>query len=298
MAPDYDLITEVGGTPITDEAASMVYTRYAVAADLARGRRTLEIGCASGVGLGLLLHTAPVVIGGDIHLPMLRNARAHYEERVPLVQFSATALPFCDGSFDLVLFLEATYYVRDFSVAVDEIGRVLAPGGLVLFVNANPERPDFIQSPYSEHYHSIAEFRALLEPRGYEVQTCAAFPLNEKRKFGIFGHVVSHLIPLARRIAQALRLIPRTLRGRARIKRLIFGNLRAMPIELPRDFARAVELVPVDSARVSGHKVIYVLGQRSSSHSLQASRSGHAHSATSSGPRPVLSSAAQSQLFD
>ena len=114
MPLDYDLITETGGVRITDEAASMVYTRYAIASDLARGRRTLEIGCASGVGLGLMASAASAVFGGDIHLPMLQQARAHYGDRIPLTQFSATALPFRERSFGLVLFLEATYYVRDF----------------------------------------------------------------------------------------------------------------------------------------------------------------------------------------
>src|SRR5258706_1675341 len=120
MSVDYDLITEIGGTPITSEAASMVYTRYALAAELACGRRTLEIGCASGIGLGLMLGAGTFVVGGDVHLPMLLSAKRHYQERVPFLQFSATALPFVTDSFDFVLFLEATYYVRDFSAALDE----------------------------------------------------------------------------------------------------------------------------------------------------------------------------------
>src|SRR3954471_15670874 len=109
MSVGYDLITEIGGTEVTQEAASMMYTRYALAADLARGRRTLEIGCASGVGLGLLVNTASFVVGGDVFLPMLQTARGHYGNRICLAQFSATSLPFRNRSFDFVSFLEATY---------------------------------------------------------------------------------------------------------------------------------------------------------------------------------------------
>lgn len=262
MSVDYDLITEIGGTPITGEAASMVYTRYALAADLASGRRTLEIGCASGIGLGLMLPTAKFVVGGDVHRPMLVSATQHYQQRVPFLQFSATALPFKDNSFDFVLFLEATYYVRDFPTALEEISRILAPRGVVLFVNANPERPDFIRSPHSEHYHSASEFRALLESRGYVVETSAAFPLNDSKNRGLTTRAISGILPYVRRGAEALRLIPRTLRGRARIKRLIFGNLVTLPRELSPNFAAMAPLEPVAGAPVRSHKVIYVIGRR------------------------------------
>lgn len=243
----------------------MVYTRYAFASELARGRRTLELGCASGVGLGLLLRTATSVVGGDLHLPMLLTARSQYRERVPLLQLSAASLPFRSASFDFVLFLEATYYVRELDGALDEIDRVLAPDGLVLFVNANPERPDFIRSPHSERYHSAREFRSLLEARGFDVETKAAFPLDEAKDRAVIKVVLSRILRVIRRIAEALRLVPRTLRGRARIKRLLFGKLLTLPREIPPDFAAREPVTPVGEGSVSGHKVIYVIGRRTTS---------------------------------
>jgi ubiquinone/menaquinone biosynthesis C-methylase UbiE len=262
MSVDYDLITEIGGTRITNEAASMVYTRYAVAAELARGRRTLEIGCASGIGLGLLLNGAELVVGGDVHVPMLQTAREHYGTRVPLAALSATDLPFRDGSFDFVLFLEATYYVRDFRKALDEIDRVLDAGGALLFVNANPERPDFIRSPHSERYHSAREFRQLLENCGYQVETAGAFAIAGTGGRGRMKRIARRAIPIARRVAEALNLIPNTLHGRARIKRLLFGKLRTMPRELLPDFAPREALTPIGTVPASSHKVIYIVARK------------------------------------
>jgi SAM-dependent methyltransferase len=262
MAVDYDLITEVGGTAITDEAASMVYTRYAVAAELARGRRTLEIGCASGVGLGLIYGSAELVVGGDVFLPMLKTAREHYGTRIPLAQFSAADLPFRRASFDLVVFMEATYYVQDFVRALAEIDRILDAGGVMLFVNANPERPDFIRSPHSEHYHSAGEFRRLLEDRGYAVQTSGAFSVTPASDPGMTRRTLARVLPLARRVAEVLHLVPRTLRGRARIKRLVFGKLRTMPRELPIDFAPRAALTTLGSGPARNHKVIYVIAKK------------------------------------
>jgi SAM-dependent methyltransferase len=262
MSVDYDLITEIGGTEITSEAASMVYTRYALAAELAAGCRTLEIGCASGVGLGLILREADFVVGGDVFLPMLQTARRHYGARLSLAQFSAVDLPFRNRSFDFVLFMEATYYVPDFGRALDEIDRILDAGGTLLFVNANPERPDFIRSPHSQHYHSASEFRALLEKRGYRVEIAGAFAL-ERRSNGSRGTgIKSSLIGGARKVAETLHLVPKTLRGRARIKRLIFGKLRTMPSELSADFAPREKLHTLGDGRATDHKVIYVIARR------------------------------------
>lgn len=262
MSVGYDLITEIGGTAVTGEAASMMYTRYAVASDLARGKRTLEIGCATGVGLGLLLREASFVVGGDVFLPMLQTARRHYGIRVDLAQFSAEHLPFKDNSFDVVLFLEATYYVEHFEKALDEIDRILDSGGTMFFVNANPERRDFIRSPHSVHYHSAREFRDLLEQRGYQVETSGAFAIAGNGGTSLARHAVSRALTLARKIAETLHLVPRTLAGRARIKRLIFGKLKTMPPELPRDFAPAERLAPLGDARATDYKVIYVVGKR------------------------------------
>jgi SAM-dependent methyltransferase len=181
---------------------------------------------------------------------------------VDLAQFSATALPFATASFDFVLFLEATYYVRAFDEALDEIDRILSADGIMLFVNANPERPDFIRSPFSEHYHTATEFRRLLEARGFEVETSAGFVLNEQAEKGLVAKTASMILPRARQIAEALRLIPRTLKGRARIKRLIFGKLLTLPRELPPDFAPTESRKTVGGAPVRDHKVIYVVARR------------------------------------
>ena len=240
----------------------MMYTRYSLAADLARGKRTLEVGCASGVGLGLLLSAASFVVGGDVFLPMLHTARRHYANRISLAQFSATALPFRNRSFDFVLFLEATYYVTDFGRALDELDRVLDRDGQLLFVNANPERPDFIRSPHSTHYHSASEFRDALEKRGYQVETSGAFSVSFDESLPVSRRLVARAVGLARNVAQTLRLVPRTLAGRARIKRLIFGKLKTMPAELPTDFAPRASLTPLGDGRAKDHKVIYIVARR------------------------------------
>lgn len=178
--PRFEDLTETTGIPISTEGAGMMYTRYWVASRLAAGRRVLEVGCGAGQGLGLVGSAAERVVGGDYSKPLLLGGRAHYGSRFPLVCLSAESLPFASATFDVVLCFEASYYVPNMARAFQEIARVLRPAGTVLFVNANPERPDFITSPHSTHYHTADEFRAALGWLGLKVEVEAAFPLEER----------------------------------------------------------------------------------------------------------------------
>jgi len=256
-APRYDLITETTGMPLTPEAASMMYTRYELAARLAAGKRVLEIGCGAALGFGLMGESSKLVVGGDYSPELLRAAKAHYRSRFPFIRLSADRLPFRNDSFDLVLCYEMSYYLPDAGKAFGEIDRVLAPGGTLLFVNANPERPDFIRSPHSTHYHTGDEFRAALSRLGMSVEVCGAFPLAQPDGRPV-GGLKQQVLMYARKTLEAMHLVPRTLEGRARLKRLIYRNLHKLPAELPRDFARIADRQVVAPGPVRGWKVIYV----------------------------------------
>lgn len=234
----------------------MMYTRYSYAAGLAAGLRVLELGCGSGQGLGLLRRNARFVAGGDFSGPLLASGRAHYGPALPLARLSAEALPFHPESFDLVLLFEASYYVPDMAACFREIDRVLAPGGTMVFVNANPERPDFIASPHSVRYHTADEFRATLEPLHYAVRVEGAFPVAEVP--GARGGVAGSSLGMARRALEGLGLVPTTLRGRARLKRLVYGKLREVPAELSEGYATVAPRVELARGPAPGYKVIYV----------------------------------------
>jgi ubiquinone/menaquinone biosynthesis C-methylase UbiE len=101
----------------------------------ARGR-VLEI----GVGTGLSFAHYPAVeelVGVDPSEPMLRRARrraAELASDVTLVEAPAEALPFEDKSFDTVVSLAVLCTVDDPSRVLQEIRRVLRPGGRLVFL--------------------------------------------------------------------------------------------------------------------------------------------------------------------
>jgi SAM-dependent methyltransferase len=261
--PRFEDLTETTGTPLSSEGAQMMYTRYHVATDLARGKRVLEIGCGAGQGFGLLGRGARLLVGGDVSLALLRSGQQYYRGRFPFAQLSAEALPFRDAAFDVVLFFEASYYVRNMQSAFAEIVRVLDRGGTALFVNANPERPDFIRSPHTVHYHTAEEFREVLGALGLTVTVESAFPTGPTD--GDRSLVRARILTSARRLLESLRLVPRTLRGRARLKRLVYGKLQEVPGELPEGFASVAQRTRVNSGPVRTFKVIYVRARKASS---------------------------------
>jgi hypothetical protein len=57
-------------------------------------------------------------------------------------------------------------------------------------------------------------------------------------------------------------LVPTTLRGRARLKRMVYRKLTKVPAELAPGFSEAAQLTPLGTGPQSGFKVLYVHGLR------------------------------------
>ncbi|HEX8906641.1 MAG TPA: class I SAM-dependent methyltransferase [Longimicrobiaceae bacterium] len=111
------------------------------------GRRILEAGCGEGWYTERLLARGARVTAFDASAPMLEHARrrlsalpAEAREQAELhVGDLRRPLDFApDASFDGVVSALAMHYVRDWSVALSEFRRVLAPGGWLLFSTHHP----------------------------------------------------------------------------------------------------------------------------------------------------------------
>lgn len=108
-------------------------------APLKAGGRILDVGCGSGRHMGeTVRHAGTLTMGTDLHLADLLEA----EKRLAvldgmgeirgswiLAASDITALPFPDGTFDLVICSEVLEHVPDHRAALAELVRVLKPGG-------------------------------------------------------------------------------------------------------------------------------------------------------------------------
>jgi len=252
---DYTPVTEAPGTRVTREALSMLYTRYAFAAPHCVGRRVLEVACGAGQGLGYLAARADVVVGGDCTAALLATAQRRYRGRLPLVRLDAHALPFRGASFDVVLLYEALYYLADADGFLEEVARVLGDHGTLLICTVNRDWAEFNPSPLSTRYHSAAELLQLLGRHGFRTDLYGAYPaVNGSLK----GQVVSSI----KRAAVAVRLIPRTMKGKEMLKRVFLGPLTALPAEVHEAMAPYCAPVALVPARSSAFKVLFAVGSR------------------------------------
>lgn len=253
---DYATVTEVPGCGATAEQLSMLYTRYYLAAELADGKDVLEVACGPGIGLSYLARRARQIVGGDIDPKLVELAKRACGGRATVVCLDAANLPFSDGSFDVVLLMEAIYYLPSPERFLAEARRVLRPGGVLFISSVNREWPGFNPSPFSHRYFSAAELAELLCEMGFSVEISVGFPTAH-------SGARQKLIDVARRIAVRLHLIPKTMSGKAWLKRLFYGRLLPLPTELSDTTGNFRQPIPVDvpTTPLRDYKVIYAVGR-------------------------------------
>jgi SAM-dependent methyltransferase len=120
------------------------------------GQRAIDVGCGTGHHLRDLRARGFDVAGVDGSAAMLEQAR----EAIPgaeLHQAGVDALPFAAGSFDLALSIEVLRYLPDPKPCIDEMARVLRPGG-VCVVTAAPR--------FSANGYALVNRLALIAPVG------------------------------------------------------------------------------------------------------------------------------------
>lgn len=103
----------------------------AVSRELHGRGRTLEIGVGTG-RIALPLRSGGVdVVGIDLSVEMLRRLVAKGGD-VPIVQGDATRLPFASDTFGAAYAVHVLHLIPAWEVAVEELVRVVRPGGVVL----------------------------------------------------------------------------------------------------------------------------------------------------------------------
>jgi SAM-dependent methyltransferase len=112
--------------------------------DVPPAARVLEVGCGRGAGARLILRSfrAEYVHAIDLDPAMVRRAKRWTRPRLaPRLGFQvadAQALPFGDGSMDVVVNFGIIHHLEDWRRGIREIARVLRPGGLFLFEEIYP----------------------------------------------------------------------------------------------------------------------------------------------------------------
>lgn len=126
------------------------------------GKQILEVGCGAASCSRWLQQQGAYPVGVDLSTGMLRHARAGNAQlsmTFPLVQADVCALPFHDESFDTAFSaFGAIPFVANSAGAMQEVFRVLRPGGRWVFSVTHPMRWMFADAPPPEGLIAIQSY--------------------------------------------------------------------------------------------------------------------------------------------
>lgn len=110
-------------------------TRELILRYLPEAGNVLDLGCGTGINMDWLKGSKARIIGCDLSNGMLGHAK---QKGHRVTQGTAVRLPFPDETFNLVYSFKVLPHVREIESALEEICRVLKPGGIAVLEHYNP----------------------------------------------------------------------------------------------------------------------------------------------------------------
>lgn len=142
--------------------------------DIQEGRTMLDIGCGGGATLRRLLKRSKggMVYGIDISEESVAKARkvnaAVLDKQVFVTQGSAEKLPYEDWKFDLVTAVETIYFWPNLPQCLQEVRRVLKPGGrFAVMVEVADENSKWVSLVDGMKAYSPEQLKDLLADAGF-----------------------------------------------------------------------------------------------------------------------------------
>lgn len=129
------------------------------------GNRVLDLGCGGGRHAFEVYRRGGQVIAFDLDPGELTSVNGMFgamagadeagpASRASSVSGDATRMPFCDNAFDRVIAAEVLEHVLDDQRAMNELGRVLRPGGLAA-ITVPAFLPERVCWALSTEYHEV-----------------------------------------------------------------------------------------------------------------------------------------------
>jgi 2-polyprenyl-3-methyl-5-hydroxy-6-metoxy-1,4-benzoquinol methylase len=150
-----------------ESKANIIYdehlVRYQLAAQVAKGKRVLDIACGSGYGAKILAQAgAAQVIAVDIDAKAIEAAKKNYgQDNIEFKTGDAESIKEADNLFDLIISFETIEHLPDAEKYLSELARVLKKEGMALI--STPNREVFGQkNPYHLREFIKAEFEEIL----------------------------------------------------------------------------------------------------------------------------------------
>ena len=107
-----------------------------------KGKDILEVGCGRGGGLSYInRYLSPKTVTGlDLNSKAIKFCRKNYsKEKNTFLQGNAQQLNFDNDSFDVVINVESSHRYNQMNKFLEEVYRVLRPGGYLLLADFRPQ---------------------------------------------------------------------------------------------------------------------------------------------------------------
>ena len=251
-------VTEQPWQGATRMQMSMLRTRYGWAAEQAAGKDVLEVASGAGLGLGWLAEGARRVEAGDIEEQNCRIARSRliagkrrfassgWTRRICRLKRAPSIWRCCS---------RRCITWQTFRGFLEKRGACCGPAAALLISTVNCEWNGFHPSPFHTRYWTAPELLQALDQAGFEARLFAGFP---ERDAGA-GDLRNRM----RSVATRSGCIPRTMRGKAVLKRIFYGRLERIPSRLEPGEATLEPMIPVDSTTdLTHYRNLYFEGRR------------------------------------
>lgn len=144
--------------------------------DPKHGDAVLDVGAGNGISLRhLAAHVGEGTVVGVDHSPVMcgraarNNADLIAEGRVTVKCTRSDDLPFDTGCFDAVMSVHTLYFWNPAEPHLEEIARVLRPGGKLVLAfrpDSDPDKSDFPNAVYT--FRSVGKIECLAAACGFE----------------------------------------------------------------------------------------------------------------------------------
>ena len=198
-----------------DDLYENFYAKHA----LFTGKTILDLGCGySGKAVAYGKHEPQFICGADISVPVIQEAQSYLKSlQIPaaFVGADASALPFADATFDIVISDDGFDHFKQTRKVIAEISRVLKPDG-VAFISFVPyysrecsHMNEYLRVPWHHVLFSKKAIKQALELVADDDAKQESYDLSKYRSSveGVFNTFVNHLSRLSvRRFAEELKL--------------------------------------------------------------------------------------------
>jgi SAM-dependent methyltransferase len=156
---DYDQMADLYADDAAVDPIKVSYDRPTILgmAGEVRGKRVLDVGCASGGLSEAFVERGASVVGVDLNPRLIERARGRLESRAEFrVADIAAPMPFFEtGSFDVVAASLVLHYLADWAPPLREFARILRPGGVLLISTHHPTQDVMIATPPAPYFETV-----------------------------------------------------------------------------------------------------------------------------------------------